>query len=62
LVDLVKEGPLLGVLALPGVGLDKAQLTHFLVLHQAAFHPAFEVLDLVVSASLGDELVADYAL
>lgn len=62
LIDLVEERPLLGVLSLPGVGLEEAQLAHLLVLHQSALHAALQVLHLVVPATLGDKLVAHHAV
>lgn len=62
LVDLIEQEFLLRVLSLPRVGLDESQLAHLFVLHESALHPALEVLDLIIPASLGDELVAHHAL
>jgi len=52
----------LRLLCFPRIRLNKAEFAHLLVFHESAFHPALEVLDLKVPASLGDELMFDNAV
>ena len=62
LIDLLIKKPLLGLLSLPRIGLNEAQLAHLLVLHQPALHAALQILDLVVAAPLGNQLVPHHAV
>jgi hypothetical protein len=61
-INLLEERPLLGILSLPGVGLEEAQLGHFFLLHQSALHAAQQVFHLVVPATLGNQLMTHHAV
>ena len=56
-IDLLEQTLLLWLFSLPRSRLNKAQLAHFFMLHESAFHATLEVLDLMVSASFGNELM-----
>lgn len=57
LVYLLIQKSFLRILGLPRIRIDKTKLTHFIMLHESALHSTLQILDLIVPATLGDQLM-----